>query len=60
MTDAGNLPCKRILHVNAAASGTDWDDLLFTALKLVDDNRLKSIALPALGTGIPALLLRMN
>lgn len=49
MTTAGNLCCKKIIHINA--TGTDWEGLLLKALKLVDDSGMRSLSIPALGTG---------
>ena len=50
MTDAGSLPCKKIIHINALKE--DWDDILIRAFQLVDQSGMRSLAIPALGTGI--------
>ena len=52
ITGAGNLKCKKIIHINAPGHDQkDWKERIVQCLKLAEDNHLKSIALPAVGTG---------
>ncbi|MCJ7613145.1 macro domain-containing protein [Candidatus Bathyarchaeota archaeon] len=57
ITTGGNLPAKYVIHAVGPIHGDDHDDeklkdSTLISLKLADKNRLKSIAFPAISTGI--------
>ena len=57
ITTGGNLPAKYVIHAVGPIHGDDHDDeklkdSTLNSLKLADKNRLKSIAFPAISTGI--------
>ncbi|MCS7002985.1 MAG: macro domain-containing protein, partial [Dehalococcoidia bacterium] len=62
ITNAGNLPCSRLLHAitfSASAPGPTTEEIILQAtlacLQRAESLRLKSIAFPALGAGGAAL-----
>jgi len=57
ITTGGNLPAKYVIHAVGPIYGDDHEDeklkdATLGSLKLADKNRLKSIAFPAISTGI--------
>jgi O-acetyl-ADP-ribose deacetylase (regulator of RNase III) len=57
ITIGGNLPAKYVIHAVGPIYGDDHEDeklkdATLNSLKLADKNRLKSIAFPAISTGI--------
>ena len=57
ITTGGNLPAKYVIHAVGPIHGDDHEDeklkdATLGSLKLADKNRLKSIAFPAISTGI--------
>jgi O-acetyl-ADP-ribose deacetylase (regulator of RNase III) len=57
ITTGGNLPTKYVIHAVGPIYGDDHEDeklkdATLGSLKLADKNRLKSIAFPAISTGI--------
>ena len=57
ITTGGNLPAKYVIHAVGPIYGHDHEDeklkdATLGSLKLADKNRLKSIAFPAISTGI--------
>uniref|UniRef100_H2MSK5 Poly [ADP-ribose] polymerase n=1 Tax=Oryzias latipes TaxID=8090 RepID=H2MSK5_ORYLA len=51
MTNAGQLPCTKIIHVPGHNDPANIKGTVFDVLKYCEDKRLSSIAFPALGTG---------
>ncbi|TRZ02744.1 hypothetical protein DNTS_005427 [Danionella cerebrum] len=51
MTQAGNLQCKRIIHIAAQSNAALLQKYVTKALEMCDGQKLTSIALPAIGTG---------
>ncbi|XP_070211879.1 protein mono-ADP-ribosyltransferase PARP14-like isoform X1 [Littorina saxatilis] len=51
-TKAYNLRCKIILHVDADTFSNSWEDGIEACLKYAESKGVRSIAMPALGTGI--------
>ena len=49
VTDAGNLPCKHIIHLKAGHKS--WKDMVYNVLREAESRQYKSVAMPALGTG---------
>jgi len=57
ITTGGNLPAKYVIHAVGPIYGDDHEDeklkdATLGSLKLADKNRLKSIAFPAISTGV--------
>jgi O-acetyl-ADP-ribose deacetylase len=57
ITTGGNLPAKYVIHAVGPIHGDDHEDeklkdATFNSLKVADKNHLKSIAFPAISTGI--------
>lgn len=57
ITTGGNLPAKYVIHAVGPMHGEDHEDeklkdATLNSLKLADKNHLKSIAFPAISTGI--------
>ena len=51
-TGPGRLSCKCIIHVVTPHSGEHLKSAVLKALELADNDGMRSIAFPALGTGI--------
>ncbi|KAG9263154.1 poly ADP-ribose polymerase 14-like [Astyanax mexicanus] len=51
MTSGGQLPCKHIIHVIGRNSAAAINNVVYSVLKLCDENKFSSVAFPALGTG---------
>uniref|UniRef100_A0A3P9H6F6 Poly [ADP-ribose] polymerase n=1 Tax=Oryzias latipes TaxID=8090 RepID=A0A3P9H6F6_ORYLA len=51
MTNAGQLPCTKIIHVLGHNDPANIKSRVFDVLRYCEDKRLSSIAFPALGTG---------
>ena len=51
-TTAGQLPCKSIVHIVAPHTTQKLSDVVRQTLQLADQDESRSIAFPALGTGI--------
>jgi O-acetyl-ADP-ribose deacetylase (regulator of RNase III) len=57
ITSAGNLPAKKVIHAVGPRMGEGDEDkklknAAFNSLKLAEENKLKSIAFPAVSAGI--------
>ncbi|KAM4575865.1 protein mono-ADP-ribosyltransferase PARP14-like [Odontesthes bonariensis] len=51
MTSAGLLPCRKVIHIVGQNDPGKIKDIVYTVLKSCEDNKLTSVAFPALGTG---------
>uniref|UniRef100_A0A8C6WMQ6 Poly [ADP-ribose] polymerase n=1 Tax=Neogobius melanostomus TaxID=47308 RepID=A0A8C6WMQ6_9GOBI len=51
ITSAGQLPSKNIIHVTGSNNPSIVKDLVYNVLKVCEENKLQSVAFPALGTG---------
>ncbi|XP_033829096.1 protein mono-ADP-ribosyltransferase PARP14-like [Periophthalmus magnuspinnatus] len=51
ITSGGQLPCRNIIHVAGTNKPSMIKDLVYSVLKLCEDNNFSSVAFPALGTG---------
>ena len=51
ITSAPGLPCRHIIHIVAQDTEHDWKPVIDRCLKMAEDNKIRSIAVPALGTG---------
>ncbi len=59
VTGKGTLPCKTCIIHMAVPDSTDskvWSDLVTRVLRAGEEKKLKSIAFPAIGTGIIFIL----
>lgn len=53
MTTAGQLPSKNIIHVVVGSNDpARIRDIVYSVLKLCEENKFNSVAFPALGTGL--------
>lgn len=53
ITGSGKLQCKKIIHLNAPGNDKKlWKERILQCLQLAEANKLTSIALPAVGTGM--------
>uniref|UniRef100_A0A8C6T9F0 Poly [ADP-ribose] polymerase n=1 Tax=Neogobius melanostomus TaxID=47308 RepID=A0A8C6T9F0_9GOBI len=50
-TSAGQLPSKNIIHVTGSKDPASIKNLVYGVLKVCEENKLQSVAFPALGTG---------
>ncbi|XP_075881704.1 protein mono-ADP-ribosyltransferase PARP14-like isoform X2 [Nelusetta ayraudi] len=51
LTSAGQLPSKNIIHVAGTNDATKIKEVVYSVLKLCEENKFSSVAFPALGTG---------
>ncbi|XP_020792036.2 LOW QUALITY PROTEIN: protein mono-ADP-ribosyltransferase PARP14-like [Boleophthalmus pectinirostris] len=51
ITSAGQLQCRNIIHVTGTNKPPVIKDLVYSVLKLCEDNSFSSVAFPAIGTG---------
>lgn len=51
MTQAGNLQCKKIIHISAQSNAVMIQKHVRKALEMCAKEKLTSIAFPAIGTG---------
>ncbi|XP_029295286.1 protein mono-ADP-ribosyltransferase PARP14-like isoform X2 [Cottoperca gobio] len=51
MTSAGQLPSTNIIHIVGQNDPANIKDMVYSVLKFCEDNKLASVAFPALGTG---------
>ena len=51
-TTAGQLPCKSIVHIVSPNTTHKLSNVVRQALEVADQDEARSIAFPALGTGI--------
>lgn len=63
ITGAGDLPHEYVIHAVAPNGAIeDWEALIISCgnqiLKLCEENRIESVAIPALGTGVFGLPIR--
>ncbi len=63
ITGAGNLPHEYVIHAVAPNGEIEgWETLIISCgkeiLKLCEENRIESVAIPALGTGVYGLPIR--
>ena len=56
LTNAGTLLCRKIMHVNLQ-SGENWYTLIIKMLQVAEENQMKSLALPAIGSGEYGLIM---
>ncbi|XP_053407795.1 protein mono-ADP-ribosyltransferase PARP14-like [Mercenaria mercenaria] len=52
VTSAPGMKCQRIIHVVAKETTREWKEMIEKCLFAAESNKMKSIAFPALGTGI--------
>ena len=53
VTGAGLLPCSHIIHIDGGRlKSHDWTAIIESALMEADSRQIKSVAFPALGTGM--------
>ncbi|XP_062870054.1 protein mono-ADP-ribosyltransferase PARP14-like isoform X2 [Trichomycterus rosablanca] len=50
-TTAGQLPCRHIIHVIGRNAPDEIKNVVYSVLKLCEEQRFSSVAFPALGTG---------
>ncbi|XP_013872543.1 poly [ADP-ribose] polymerase 14 [Austrofundulus limnaeus] len=51
LTSGGLLPCRNIVHIVGQNDPVKIKDIVYGALKICEENRFRSVAFPALGTG---------
>ncbi|XP_072288656.1 protein mono-ADP-ribosyltransferase PARP14-like [Eucyclogobius newberryi] len=51
ITSGGQLPCRNIIHITGVNKPSVIKDMVYSVLKVCEDNSLSSVAFPALGTG---------
>ncbi|KAI5107530.1 poly [ADP-ribose] polymerase 14 isoform X2 [Silurus meridionalis] len=51
LTTAGNLPVKHIVHMVGQTKEKEITACMYKVLKLCEENKIQSVAFPALGTG---------
>ncbi|TDH12644.1 hypothetical protein EPR50_G00049200 [Perca flavescens] len=51
LTSAGQLPSTHIIHVVGQNDPANIKDVVYTVLKFCEENKLRSVSFPALGTG---------
>lgn len=51
VTSAPGMKCQYIMHVVAKETTQEWKDIIEKCLDTAEQNKMKSIAFPALGTG---------
>lgn len=52
MTNAPNLKCKRIMHIDAQDDNTGWSKIVCRCLCKAENKKMSSLAFPAFGTGV--------
>ncbi|XP_045890992.1 protein mono-ADP-ribosyltransferase PARP14-like [Micropterus dolomieu] len=51
LTSAGKLPSKNIIHIVGQRDPAQIKDMVYSVLKVCEENKFKSVSFPALGTG---------
>ncbi|XP_030579266.1 protein mono-ADP-ribosyltransferase PARP14-like isoform X2 [Archocentrus centrarchus] len=51
LTSAGQLPSRNIIHIVGQNDPTNIKDMVYSVLKVCEENKFTSVAFPALGTG---------
>ncbi|KAM9858362.1 protein mono-ADP-ribosyltransferase PARP14-like isoform 2-T2 [Aulostomus maculatus] len=51
LTSAGQLPCRNILHVVGHSDPASIKNIVYSVLKVCEENKFSSVSFPALGTG---------
>ncbi|XP_027872328.1 protein mono-ADP-ribosyltransferase PARP14-like [Xiphophorus couchianus] len=51
MTSGGQLPCSNIIHIVGQNDATKIKEMVQGVLKVCEENKFRSVAFPALGTG---------
>ncbi|XP_040897571.1 protein mono-ADP-ribosyltransferase PARP14-like isoform X2 [Toxotes jaculatrix] len=51
VTSAGLLPCKHIIHIVGQKDPANIKEMVYSVLRVCEENRLSSVSFPALGTG---------
>ncbi|XP_038559136.1 protein mono-ADP-ribosyltransferase PARP14-like [Micropterus salmoides] len=51
LTSAGQLPSKNIIHIVGRNDPAQIKDMVYSVLKVCEENKFKSVSFPALGTG---------
>ncbi|XP_071340147.1 protein mono-ADP-ribosyltransferase PARP14-like isoform X2 [Trachinotus anak] len=51
MTSAGNLPSRHIIHIIGQNDPAKIKEMVYSVLKVCEENKFMSVAFPALGTG---------
>ncbi len=51
LTSAGSLPSRNIIHIVGQNDPAKIKDLVYSVLKVCEENRFSSVSFPALGTG---------
>uniref|UniRef100_A0A3B5Q6Q4 Poly [ADP-ribose] polymerase n=1 Tax=Xiphophorus maculatus TaxID=8083 RepID=A0A3B5Q6Q4_XIPMA len=52
MTSGGQLPCSNIIHIVGQNDATKIREMVQGVLKVCEENKFRSVAFPALGTGL--------
>lgn len=52
LTSAGQLPSRNIIHIVGQNDPANIKDVVYSVLKICEENRFTSVAFPALGTGL--------
>ncbi|CAJ1069628.1 protein mono-ADP-ribosyltransferase PARP14-like isoform X2 [Xyrichtys novacula] len=52
LTSAGHLPSRNIIHVVGQNDPMKIKEIVYSVLKVCEENRFRSVAFPALGTGV--------
>uniref|UniRef100_A0A3Q3GMV8 Poly [ADP-ribose] polymerase n=1 Tax=Labrus bergylta TaxID=56723 RepID=A0A3Q3GMV8_9LABR len=51
VTSAGQLPSRNIIHIVGQSDPVRIKEMVYSVLKICEENKFKSVAFPALGTG---------
>ncbi|XP_060895070.1 protein mono-ADP-ribosyltransferase PARP14-like [Labrus mixtus] len=51
VTSAGQLPSRNIIHIVGLSDPVKIKEMVYSVLKICEENKFKSVAFPALGTG---------
>ena len=51
LTSGGQLPSRNIIHIVGQSDPAKIKDVVYSVLKVCEENRFSSVSFPALGTG---------
>ncbi|XP_028840585.1 protein mono-ADP-ribosyltransferase PARP14-like [Denticeps clupeoides] len=51
LTSAGMLQCKKIIHIVGSSQPKAIEDIVYSVLKICEENKFTSVSFPAVGTG---------
>lgn len=60
LTSAGQLPSRNIIHVVGQNDPANIKDMVYSVLKVCEEKRFRSVAFPALGTGLYKLFMQFT